>query len=149
LFLAPRMPAAPAKPATPVVAPIAASTRAAAAPALPVQGGSGIETLFRDQMNVMKELFDRQLDTLRQVGMPAAASVAAVAVAPAPPAAPVADDATPSRFQVYRAGAKSAAAEATPAQRAHLDALIVRYAQKSQGSKRLTEEFRPSLADPR
>ncbi|MEA2756879.1 MAG: hypothetical protein QOJ54_3168 [Aliidongia sp.] len=146
LFLAPRMPA-PAKPATPVVAPMAASTRAAAA-ALPVQGGSGIETLFRDQMNVMKELFDRQLDTLRQVGMPAAASVAIVA-APVPPAAPVADDATPSRFQVYRTGAKSAAAEATPAQRAHLDALIVRYAQKSQGSKRLTEEFRSSLADPR
>ncbi|MGB8840146.1 MAG: amino acid adenylation domain-containing protein, partial [Aliidongia sp.] len=149
LFLAPRMPA-PAKPAAQPAAPMATSLNVAPAQGRPVpqQDGSGLETLFRDQMNVMKELFDRQLDTLRQVGLPAAGATP-IAAAPIPPAVLAADDATPSRFQVYRAGAKSAAAEATPAQRAHLDALIVRYAQKSQGSKRLTAEFRPSLADPR
>ncbi|HLZ67452.1 MAG TPA: amino acid adenylation domain-containing protein [Aliidongia sp.] len=165
-FLAERMPAPAAKPAAspaPLASPAAAVAAApiVAAPALQpaaVSVGGGIEGLFRDQMNAMKALFDLQLQTLRQVGQPMPATVAPVAIAPAAapvqpavaaaPVPPPAEEA-PSRFQVYKAGAKSAATEATPAQRAHLESLIARYVQKSAGSKRLTGQYRPSLADPR
>jgi len=126
-FLAERMPA-----------PVAVEPRPISAVAAQPEG---MEALFRDQMEAMKALFDRQLDTLRQAG-PAAPTVAAVAPL-------VQDEATPSRFQAYRAGAKSASAEPTPAQRAHIDALSTRYCQKTAGSKRLTAEYRPVLADPR
>ena len=103
-FLAERMPAPVV--AQPLPAPAAA------------QRPDGMEALFRDQMDAMKALFDRQLDTLRQTGQ---------AVAPAPvPAAAIADEATPSRFQAYRAGAKSVSTEPTPAQRAHIEALSTR-----------------------
>ena len=126
-FLAERMPATVALEPRPI--------SAVAAPP------DGMEALFRDQMDAMKALFDRQLDTLRQTG-PAAQSVAV-------PASVIHDEAPSSRFQAYRAGAKSVNAEPTPAQRAHIDALSTRYCQKTAGSKRLTAEYRPVLADPR
>lgn len=147
LFLAPRMPA-------PAPKPVMSAQPAAVAPSVPqaVPTG-GIEDLFREQMNAMKGLFDQQLQTLRQIGQASPATLPAPAaprleLAPAPVSAP-ADDATPSRFQVYRAGAKAASPDVTPAQQAHLDGLIQRYAQKSAGSKRLTAQYRSSLADPR
>jgi len=127
-FLAERMP-------TPVKAEPRPTPVVAAAPP------EGMEALFRDQMEAMKALFDRQLDTLRRTG-PAIPSVGA-------PMPVIQDEATPSRFQAYRTGAKSASAEPTPEQRAHIDALCARYCHKTAGSKRLTAEYRPVLADPR
>jgi amino acid adenylation domain-containing protein len=151
-FLAVQMPAPAPKPVVtvqPAAAAVAVATRSAAPPA----ASGGIEDLFRAQMDAMKGLFDQQLQTLQQMGgqVPqASAAVPAPQVAPAArmePPAPA--DEAPSRFQVYRAGAKSAAPEVTDAQRAHLESIVGRYAHKSAGSKRLTARYRPSLADPR
>ena len=143
-FLAERMPAPLAAPkvSMPAPAPIPVSSAPPAA---------GMETLFRDQMETMKALFDRQLETLRLTGNAAPAPSAAPALpAPAAVSAPqVADETTPSRFQAYRAGAKPASLEPTPAQRTHIEALSERYCRKTAGSKRLTAQYRPVLADPR
>ena len=150
-FLAVQMPAPAPKPVVtvqPAAAPMAVATRSTAQPA----ASGGIEDLFRAQMDAMKGLFDQQLQTLQQMGgQVPQASATVPAPQPAPAAAteaPPADE-TPSRFQVYRAGAKSAAPDITDAQRAQLESIVQRYAQKSAGSKRLTARYRPSLADPR
>jgi len=150
LFLAAQMPAPAPKPAALPAAAPAAQPIATAAPGISPEASGGIEDLFREQMNAMKGLFEQQLQTLRQMGQPVAVAAAQIApTAPKEPPPPAVDDGTPSRFQVYRAGAKAAAPEVTPAQQAHLDSLIARYAAKSAGSKRLTAQYRSSLADPR
>jgi amino acid adenylation domain-containing protein len=137
-FLAPRMPAVPVAAAVPAAAP----PRAAVATAVPVAGG--MEALFRDQMAAMKDLFDRQLALLGQ-----AAPVPPAAILPSESPAAVANDDTPSRFRLYTPGQKPAVAEPTQEQRAHLQSISARYAEKTAGSKRLTAQFRGVLADPR
>jgi len=143
------------------VAPAAAALTAVAA-AQPVQqaassataGQSGMEALFRDQLQAMSQLINRQFELLQGFGgsapAPALAPPAAITSAPAAlPGAPAADPLQPSRFQVFVPGKSSADSGMTPEQRRHIDALIERYTKKTSGSKQFTQNHRAVLADPR
>ena len=160
--LAEKMPAAPAvRTAAVAAAPAARAASAAVAPAaslsqvLPQSATPGLEGLFREQLQAMSELINRQFAML-QGGTPAAAvalappPTAMAAVAQAKPAAPAeAAAATPSRFQVFnpkQAGANGAIA---PEHQRHIDELATRYSRRQARSKELTQQYRKVLADPR
>ncbi len=179
-FLADKIPA-PAAPAA-VRAPAATpAVAAAAAPALPLSsavhagaGVAGMESLFRDQLQAMSQLINRQFEILQGVGSaggttgagspaatspattspavasPSVASRAAASPAAAPgPAPPAAEPRQPSRFQVFVPGKSAADGPITAEQRRHIDALVERYTKKTAGSKRFTQANRAFLADPR
>jgi amino acid adenylation domain-containing protein len=170
-FLAEKLPAKAAPPpaaAVPAVTAAAAQPRSAvsapafAAPAM--AGQSGVEGLFRDQLQAMSQLLNRQFEVLQGLGLPtgalpvaAPATAPVTSAAPAPAAsAPVAavaaanEPAAPSRFAVFMQGGKSNTDNnMTPEQRRHIDALIERYTKKTPGSKSFTQAHRSVLADPR
>ena len=115
---------------------------------------------MRAQVEAMSSLIQRQLDTLKGLGLSggaiAAPGPAVAAVAPLPAAQPAAASAAgseaeqrPSRFQAYRTGAKRADSGVSPEQKRHIDALIARVTGKSGTSKQRTAAARPVLADPR
>jgi hypothetical protein len=158
----------------PEVAP--ADTKAAAAPlpsaampapespvpvATPVADGAAnvpaagaLEGIVREQLRLM----ERQLDLLRRQPAAAPTDVApppdvaptAPALAPAIPASSPAA-AAPKAFGPFRPLDKGAGAAASfrPDQQAFLDGLIARYTARTAGSKRMTQEHRAALADPR
>ncbi|MEI5663845.1 amino acid adenylation domain-containing protein [Bosea sp. CCNWLW174] len=157
-----------AKPVAPVqaAAPAVATTGpVAVAPAATIlaerPSGSGLDALMREQLDVMSRLMERQLQTLS--GQPAAPAIAAVtpalqlSPAPQPPAAapskpasasPAASAASGStaRFKpLIRTGSETL----TEAQRAHIARLTKLYVGKTATSKRLADQHRPVLADPR
>jgi amino acid adenylation domain-containing protein len=174
-FLADKMPAP--QPAAAPVAVAAAGGLAGATPApraaSPVGaatafagGASGIEGLFRDQLQAMSQLMNRQFEMLQGLGGLAApvAPAAAPAIAAPPAAAPALSAAAAasaaavaaeapaenSRFAVFMQGkGKSTEHAITPEQRRHIDALIERYTKKTAGSKAYTQANRAVLADPR
>lgn len=156
-------PAAP-KPAT-VVGSTAAVMNAVNPIPRPSPSGmpSGVEGIFRDQLQAMTQLINRQFEVLQGLG----ASPTIATAAPPPAAAPslsavsvatkgadgtpnlAAEEQQPSRFQVYKSVQKSSESGITPAQRRHIDALIARYTAKTAGSKRETGAYRAVSADPR
>jgi amino acid adenylation domain-containing protein len=177
---APSAPSAPSSPSAPSAPPAAAI---AAAPAMPPAraesaGYSGVEGLFRDQLQAMSQLINRQFDVLQglKVAQPAAAYVApAASAAPAPRAAvmnvtvttaapspavnptPAAADllaAAPveaprsALFQMYKPK-KSGDGGISAAHKKHIDELIARTTAKTPGSKRDTATYRAVSADPR
>ncbi|WP_413988224.1 amino acid adenylation domain-containing protein [Labrys okinawensis] len=170
-------PAAAPAPAAPVAAPAIAapvaappiSAMASLAPlaaAVPLGTGGGVEGLMRDQLQIMAQLMQQQLETLRGgTALPAAAIVPAqfsapqpvapapVAAVPAPAAVPAAPEAgdkdLPSRFAVYKNTQKSHEQGIDARQRSHIEALAALYSARSPGSKRMTQDFRRVLADPR
>jgi amino acid adenylation domain-containing protein len=188
-FLSEKMPAAPKAAAAPPPAAQAAAapaaSRAAAAPqaaAAARQGEpapAGVEGIFRDQLQAMSQLINRQFEMLQSLGagaapaipaapqtaaaaqpvgasQPAAASQRPAAPQPAPApaspqaaAAPAADGTQPSRFAVFVPAQKSADSGISAEQRKHIDALIARYTKKTSGSRSFTQAHRPTLADPR
>ncbi|MCP4560715.1 MAG: amino acid adenylation domain-containing protein [Bosea sp.] len=155
----------PVVPAAAPVAPAPATpTPVAAAPsvtnALPV--GSGLDALMREQLDVMSRLMERQLQALSgQAAAPAIATAApalqpspapqpqaAVQPQPAPtsPAATSSAAGSTARFKpLIRTGNESL----TEAQRAHIARLTTLYVGKTATSKRLADQHRPVLADPR
>jgi amino acid adenylation domain-containing protein len=147
----------------PAAAPVAAASSTAALTAATSLGTSGgIEGLMRDQLQIMAQLMQQQLETLGRGTAPSAASVAPVqtaapqpvAVVPhAPAAAPATADGLdkdlPSRFAVYKNAHKSQDQGVDARQRAHIEALTALYSARSPGSKRLTQDYRKVLADPR
>ncbi len=174
-FLVAQMPAAPAARATaPAAVPRAA---AAARPAAPVFAATasqaplaapadaqaaGMEGIFRDQLQAMSQLINRQFEMLQNLGAataaaaPAPASQASASMAPAAAArAPVTptpaagSESQPSRFAVFAPVQKSGDAGTTAAQQQHIDDLIARYTKKTGGSQRFTQAHRAALADPR
>jgi len=167
-FLAEKTPRPTAPPpAAPVAAPTVVAPMPAAAPvampALAASGAPGLEGLFRDQLATMSQLIQSQLAALQTLGGGAQPAPVAVVAAPAP-VAPVAatnapapaatseaeaDFQRPSRFNVYKPGAKAADTTVTPEQTAHIAQLIARYAAKMPGSKQKTQDYRAVLADPR
>jgi len=181
-FLAEKMPiaptapkaAAPSQPVAPQAAAAAATSRVTVAPqAAPAftrdAGGlpaTGVEGIFRDQLQAMSQLINRQFDMLQSMGSGGAPAVTAVA-SPATPAAAAprqavqpsatqpptatagADAPQPSRFAVFAPLHKPTDSGITDEQRKHIDALIARYTKKTQGSQRFTQAHRPALADPR
>jgi amino acid adenylation domain-containing protein len=185
-FLADKMPAAPTpKPAAPVPqtappltaapqttrSPAEAQRAAASTPAATVATAAGMEDIFRDQLQAMSQLINRQFEMLQSLGRgsapasvaaptPAAVAVPAAAAASAPAPAPAAsqqvmprqasgESQPPSRFAVFAPVHKAPAAGISAAQRGHIDELVARYTKKTAGSQRFTQSYRPTLADPR
>jgi len=145
-----------AAPATPSAVPMAAPTAAYAAQPTPVNVG-GLEGLFRDQLQTMSQLINRQFDVLQGLGLkpgaaPAgtvtSAAVNPIVAAPAAAEAPL-EEARPSRFAVFNPKEASSNKGLTPIQQRHVDDLTTRYCRKTAASKRYTQEHRATLADPR
>jgi amino acid adenylation domain-containing protein len=151
-FLADKIPksAATAAARAPSAAPAVAAAAApvlALSPAIPAgAGSSAMETLFRDQLQAMSQLINRQFEILQGAGGVKTAASPAASLAPTPPAA---EPHQPSRFQVFVPGKTAADGPTTPEQRRHIDALVERYTRKTAGSKRYTQANRAVLADPR
>ena len=129
-------------------------------------GGTMLERILQQQLQTMERVMARQLQAMRD------GSVEAVPVLPlaprddvtAPPAkaeptAPrvtthedrldVSRNAEFKPFGPYKPIQKGTTGELTPRQEVFLRALVERYTRKTGRSKQLTQEYRPSLADPR
>jgi amino acid adenylation domain-containing protein/non-ribosomal peptide synthase protein (TIGR01720 family) len=126
----------------------------------PGEGGSSLERIVSRQL----ELMAQQLQMLRNGGADDhethELAAPAEAWAPAAPAAPTASGdpprsaAPPARSDVkafgpYRPIDKGPGGGLTTQQQAALASLVQRYNERTRTSKRLTEEHRPHLADPR
>ena len=155
-------PAPAAVPATAMTATSTAPTTATVPPTPADATDAAIAGIMRAQVDAMSSLIQRQLDTLRGLGLsggsiappgPAFGAVAPDAAAQpmeattAPPAA-ASEMNRPSRFQAYRAGAR-ADGRVSAAQRLHIDALTARLTAKTGRSKQRTAAARAVLADPR
>lgn len=163
--LAEQMPAAPvAAPAkaAPVGAVSSANSGGAARPSPSTThvnaGSAGMENIFREQLQAMTQLINRQFETLHAMGggiaPPASTSKASAPATPAVTAASPAGrlalaDPQPSRFAVFAGGHQSADTHTTAQQQKHIDALIARYTKKTSGSQSFTQAHRAPLADPR
>jgi amino acid adenylation domain-containing protein len=151
-FLIEKLPAPALKAATPTpaVAPAtwAGGTLAASTTGAPVN--AGLESVFRDQLQAMSQLINRQFEMLQGLAPAASAgTVAATAAAPAPAAAQSVAAPEPSRFAVFLQGKTGAEHAMTAEQRRHIDALTERYTAKTARSKQYTQANRAVLADPR
>lgn len=151
-------PAVPAPAQPPQAGPVVAQPAAAPlAPAVAVERPSGgaLDALMREQLDVMARLMERQLEAMS--GRPAA-PVAEMAVPPAqlvqPPQPAVAPTpastapaaAAPARFKpLIRTGNEAL----TEGQRAHIARLTELTVGKTKASKRMADQNRPVLADPR
>lgn len=137
------------------------ATSAATGPA--VANHDSLARLIEQQMQTMSQVFAQQLAALRST--PAAAAAPALspppavapttiaprtATVPAPPA-PTASAATlPAKAHgPYRPPTKVRGETLTDAQREYLTAFIQRFTQRTGGSKRITQEIRRAVADPR
>ena len=128
-----------------------------AAAAVP-QSAGGLESLMREQLQAMTSLMQRQLEVLQGTKSVAVASVPAPAATPTVSAQQKPQAESKPQTSVS-AGASVASAllnvpkagstELTSAQRQHIERLIDLYTRKTAGSKRLTQQYRDVLADPR
>jgi len=156
-------PAAPARAAvTPPAMPANASLSLGAVAAVPGGQTAGMEGIFRDQLQAMSQLINRQFEVLQNLGATGAAATAApstpapsVRTAPAiaPTSTPTSPapkgDAEPSRFAVFVPAHKTGDTGVTAQQQRHIDELIARYTKKTSGSQSFTQAHRATLADPR
>ncbi len=137
--------AAEKPPAATAVAPL--SQPALPMPLLPqpqvVAAGGGIEQVMREQLQAMSALMAQQLAVL---GAAPAASVPAPA-APAPVVAPRPVENT-ARFDAFKP-VQAGSGEPTPQQRAHIAELVRATTARTPTSKRMTQDARAYLADPR
>ncbi len=141
-FLDERLPAE-ALPA-PVAATVAAVADATSASEGPAPSAEAIERIINEQLRTVSQIISQQLDTLR------GAAVSAVA-APTPPVAKVAPiaDVTPRAFGPYKPIQANMPAELTAEQQAYINGLIEKYTRRTAESKRITQQYRQRLADPR
>jgi amino acid adenylation domain-containing protein len=155
-FLAEKLPA-PA-PKTQVVppartAPAAVAMTSSSTGALAMSGGASLEGLFRDQLQAMSQLINRQFEML-QGGSVTAGAVSPTAHTLAPSTSSAATEAPaeeqrPSRFQVYNPKQASASSGVAPEHQSHINDLAARYGKRLAHSKELTQKYRQVLADPR
>jgi amino acid adenylation domain-containing protein len=129
----------------PDAAPTPASVTATSPPSpipAPTATGTPMEAIFREQIEAMSRLIAMQMDMLRG-SVPAATPppAAAPAIAVAPPG--------PTTFTPFKPVQKGPTGDLTDRQGRYLNALIARYTARTPGSKRLTQEHRRALADPR
>ncbi len=165
-FLAEKLPRNAAAPAVtaPAVTATASAARLRASGTPPIETSSslssvpaGVESIFRDQLQAMSQLINRQFEMLQslggtQVSPPPRAAEELLANQPAAelPASQATPEPSASRFQVYKPAQKSAGSGvSSEQQRRHIDELTTRYTKKTAGSKRLTQVHRAHLADPR
>ena len=114
--------------------------------------GTVAERIVAEQLRVMTQLMAQQLEVL---GGRKVASAPSDAPAPAtqPPASspqeapPAAQEFKP--FGPYKPVQKTPAAGLTAPQERHIQQLIERYTRRTAGSKKLTQDYRTVLADPR
>ncbi|MDE1175197.1 MAG: amino acid adenylation domain-containing protein [Edaphobacter sp.] len=136
-------------------------------PAPLTSGGSGLEQLMRDQLQVMNQLFSQQMAVLQGVAvqpaavMPSSAQAPAGTVSVAAPAVPSAATAAASGpapkdahvelkgYTPFKPLQKSVSGEMTPRQIEHISKLTAFYNKRTATSKQKTQESRPYLADPR
>jgi amino acid adenylation domain-containing protein len=149
----------------PVAAPIATPAPVLApalSMALPASAGNPLaadvaERIVREQLQAMTQLMAQQLQMLRGGAAPPPAAAPASAPAPAPAAtkpvaapapepSPAADFKPAGRFKPVQSGKLGGL---TDQQEQHLAALVERYARRTASSKRMTQEHRSVLADPR
>ncbi len=168
------LPPAPAQGAAPPpLGPAPAPAVAAPLPLSAAAGSGAVEQIIRDQLDVMSRLMAQQLEVLRgaasatvpHVIPPAPPTIAEpltppfalaapppAASAPAPasgPAATPASDEPKSRFEMIAAARSAPPAEMNETQQRALAELISRFNTRTAGSKRMTGQYRPVLADPR
>jgi amino acid adenylation domain-containing protein len=162
-FLAEKLPApAPKAQVVPAAAPRAVATTSSLTGAPAMTGGAGLEGLFRDQLQAMSLLINRQFEML-QGGSATAGTVSRAAPtltttptvsALAPPTSAAAtesptEEQRPSRFQVYNPKQASASSGLAPEHQGHINDLAARYSKRLARSKELTQQYRQVLADPR
>ena len=146
-----QMPADPAPVAAPI-APVAAAPAQVVTSAAPA---SAIEQLFQQQIQAFTDLTSRQLEALKSMGAQAPTATPAapvVATAPAPTTAPTPAAPAPAKYEAfgpYKPINKGVTGGLSAQQEAYLAAFIERYAARTRESKRLTQEQRARLADPR
>ena len=152
-FISVEAPAVVRRPASTAVIAAPATTTAPGAPQAPSAparlGGtdSGVAAVMQAQVDALSTLFQKQLETLKGLGLSGGA-VAAVETPTAPRDA-TQDEERPSRFQAYRADSRGGDSEVSAAQRRHIDALAARLTAKTRSSKQRTATARAVLADPR
>jgi amino acid adenylation domain-containing protein len=133
----------PEPPAAAVTAP--QTTAPLAAPS------STLEQLMRDQMQTLQALFAQQLAALSHGDAAARTMLPATAQERSAPAvqSPQGEVKELKGYSPFKPLQKTADPELTPVQQAHIASLIRRYAEKTAGSKRLTQQQRRFHADPR
>ncbi|HET9803747.1 MAG TPA: aminotransferase class III-fold pyridoxal phosphate-dependent enzyme, partial [Candidatus Acidoferrum sp.] len=125
-----------------------------------VQGtaaASAVEQLLRDQLQAMNQLFAQQLAAIHGgMQIPNAAPVAPAVSAPAPvtkaPSTTAAEAEGTKELKGYtpfKPLQKSISGDLTPRQEKYIADLIARYTKKTPASKKMTQEYRGVLADPR
>lgn len=128
----------------------------AAVPGL-APNSSGMEQLFRDQLQAMNQLFAQQLAAFRGATPAPAATTSMPVPAPAPgltspQANPRGEAETIKELKGYtpfKPLQKSISGELTPRQENYIRDLIARYTARTAKSKAKTQEYRQVLADPR
>ena len=127
--------------AVPAVPPPAAAVPAGAAD-LPA-----VQAIMRDQLAAMSGLLSQQLAALQALGTaPTGAVPGVLAAAPAP--RPV-DGAGAVRLDGLRPSRAVRSHALGPEQRRHVAELVTCYVARTPGSKRLTQQHRAAMADPR
>ncbi len=103
---------------------------------------------MREQLQAMNQLFALQLAALQNQPIDSAATTTA-----APPPVAAASASKPVKelagYTPYKSLPKAPSGELTARQKEHVQALVERYTQRTEGSKRKTQEYRNVLADPR
>ncbi len=154
-FLVDKMPkiSPPASSAAPRAADATAGAPSAPGTAEPAETAlPRLEGIFRDQLQTMAQLINRQIEVLQSVGAGASATAAAVAAAPAATldAQPVVPEAPRSALlQMYKPSKRTSDGGLSAQHRQHIDSLIARTIAKTPGSKRDTATHRSVSADPR
>ena len=110
--------------------------------------GSAMENIFREQLQAMSDLINRQFAMLQGQGTGSTVAAPAVA-ASAANVSHAAAQAQPSRFAVFAQQQRAVDTSISAEQQRHIDALVSRYTAKTSGSQRYTQQYRSTLADPR
>jgi amino acid adenylation domain-containing protein len=110
-----------------------------------------IERIMKEQLQTVSQLVSQQLEFLRNGASAAPAGSMTPqqpSAVPAPPE-PAARESEPKAVGPFKPIQKSVPGSITGRQHAYLTALIERYSRQTAGSKRLTQQHRQRLADPR
>ncbi len=117
---------------------------------------SAIEQLLRDQLQAMNQLFAQQLAAIHGGMQIPSATPAAATPTVAPAVKSVSPQATEGDgtkelkgYTPFKPLQKSISGDLTPRQEKYIANLITRYTQKTPASKKMTQEYRGVLADPR
>jgi amino acid adenylation domain-containing protein len=129
----------------PTISSLQAQTTRSSAPA------TGVEQIFKDQLQAMSQLITRQLEFLAGDGI-VQQPVAAQQPISVEVTKPVEEPKSSKEFKPfgpYKPVQRGHADELTDQQRTYLNGLISRYTKKTRQSKEWTQKYRRVLADPR